>query len=382
MKQNAEEHMEPVPNRREPPFVKRYREFWVAEQAAAWLYRSLAELADEEGAATLRELAEAEDRHAAHWATLLERSGIRDLQFRRPPWRERVLAWVARRFGLEKILPTLVRLEAADARMYVGIPEAPTSMGEEEVQHGRALALIGRGAPSRIADVEDRHRVRSGGALRAATFGVNDGLVSNFALVMGVAGGTDNESIILLAGIAGLVAGAISMGAGEWVSVRSQTELYKREIEIEREELRAFPEEEAEELALIYHAKGIERKSAQELASRIMERPEAALDTLAREELGLDPEDLASPWVAALASFTAFAMGALIPIIPFLFLEGGVALILAASLSGAALAIVGVSISVLTGRGAFVSAFRMLLIGAAAAGITFGIGKLTGAAIT
>ena len=382
MTRNEPDQSEAMAKRRELPFVKKYREFWVAEQAAAWLYRSLAELADEEGAATLRELAEAEDRHAAYWASLLERSGIRDLEFRRPPWRERFLAWVARRFGLEKVLPTLVKLEAADARKYVGIAEAPTSMGEEEVQHGRALALIGRGAPSRIADVEDRHRVRSGGALRAATFGVNDGLVSNFALVMGVAGGTQNASIILLAGIAGLVAGAISMGAGEWVSVRSQTELYEREIEIEREELRAFPEEEAGELALIYQAKGIERKSAQELAARIMERPEAALDTLAREELGLDPEDLASPWVAALASFAAFAIGALIPVIPYLFLEGRVALLLAAGLAGAALVIVGVAISVLTGRGAFVSAFRMLLIGAAAATITFGIGKLTGAAVS
>ena len=382
MTQNTEEQTKPAPGRREPPFVKKYREFWEAERAAAWLYRSLAELADEEGAATLHELAEAEDRHAAYWASLLNRSGISDLEFRGPPWRERVLNWVATRFGLEKVLPTLVKLEAADARKYVGIAEAPTSMGEEEVQHGRALALIGRGAPSRIADVEDRHRVRSGGALRAATFGVNDGLVSNFALVMGVAGGTNNASIILLAGVAGLVAGAISMGAGEWVSVRSQTELYEREIEIEREELRAFPEEEAEELALIYHAKGIERKSAEELAARIMERPEAALDTLAREELGLDPEDLASPWVAASASFMAFAIGALIPVVPYLFLEGKVALMVAAAFSGAALVVVGVAISVLTGRSAFVSAFRMLVIGAAAAGITFGIGKLTGAAIS
>lgn len=369
--------------RREPAYRKRYRSFWVDERAAAWLYRELAEVADdEEGAATLRALAEAEERHAAHWATLLERHGVTDLRFDKPPLRQRILARIGRRFGLESVLPMLVRLEAADAGKYIGVPEAPTSMSEEEVQHGRSLATIGKHAPARIAAIESRHRVGSGGALRAATFGINDGLVSNLLLVFGVAGGTTaNSEVVLLAGVAGLLAGAFSMGAGEYVSVRSQRELYEREIEIEREELVAFPDEERDELALIYRAKGIEPEAAKRLAERIMLRPSAALDTLVREELGLDPNDLSSPWVASLSSFFAFALGAFIPVLPFLFMQGRGALLTAAVLSGAALSAVGFSISLFTGRGGFRSAARMLAIGSVAGAITYFVGRLIGATI-
>src|SRR5437867_9702894 len=236
--------------RREVPYVKRYRDYWLSEQSAAWLYRKLAEVADAESAATLIRLAEAEERHAGHWAGLLSKAGVDDLTYPGPPRRERFLAWVARRFGIDHVMSILIRLEAADARKYIGVPEAPTTMGQEEVQHGRTLALIGKGGPGRIADIESRHRVRAGGALRAATFGVSDGLVTNVSLVIGVAGGSGgNHKFILLAGMAGLLAGAFSMGAGEWISVRSQRELYQREIQIEREELEAFPEEEAAELA-------------------------------------------------------------------------------------------------------------------------------------
>jgi vacuolar iron transporter family protein len=367
--------------RRDAPYVKRYREYWESEQSAAWLYRKLAEVADEEGAKTLLRLADAEDRHAGHWAGLLRKAGVEDLRFDGPPFRERVLAWAARRFGVEKVLPTLIRLEAADAVKYIGVPEAPTEMGQEEVQHGRSLAGIGKGAPGRIADIESRHRVRSGGALRAATFGINDGLVSNLSLVMGVAAGTGNSKIVMLAGIAGLFAGAFSMGTGEWISVRSQTELYEREIEIERAELEAFPEEETGELALIYRAKGIEPEAARKLAERIMLRPSAALDTLAREELGLDPNDLGSPWVAAFSSFFAFAFGAFLPLLPFLISSGVAALWTAIGLSAAMLALIGTAISVLTGRGALVSAFRMLAVGALSASITYGVGSLVGGTI-
>src|SRR5438093_7192625 len=216
--------------RREAPYLKRYRAFWVGERAAAWLYRSLAEVADDESAQTLVRLAEAEDTHAGHWAEVLGRSGVSDLKFDGPPWRERTLAWIARHFGIERVLPTLIRLEAADAGKYLGVPEAPPSMSEEEVQHGRTLAMIGKGSPARIADIESRHRVRSGGAVPAGTFGINDGVLSNLSRVMGVAGGTGNSHFILLAGVAGLLAGSFSMAAGEWVSVRSLRELYEREI--------------------------------------------------------------------------------------------------------------------------------------------------------
>jgi VIT1/CCC1 family predicted Fe2+/Mn2+ transporter len=254
-------------------------------------------------------------------------------------------------------------------------------MSEEEVGHGRTLATIGKNAPRRIASIESRHKVKSGGALRAATFGINDGLLSNLSLVMGIAGGTSNGKIVLLAGIAGLLAGAFSMGSGEWISVRSQTELYEREIEIEREEMTLFPEEETEELALIYRAKGLEPAAARKLAERIMLRPTAALDTLAREELGLDPTDLASPWIAALSSFFAFGIGAFIPVIPFLFTSGALALGIAAGLAAVVLILVGLALSLFTGRSAFVTSARMLVLGAVSASVTFGVGRLIGAAV-
>lgn len=365
--------------RREPPYLKKYRDFWLSECSAAWLYRALAEFSDEAGATTLNKLAAAEDLHAGHWAELLKRSGVEDLSFDGPPWRERMLVRIARRFGIERVVPMLIRLEAADAGKYLGVPEAPTSMSEEEVQHGRALAMIGKETPSRIADIESRHRVSSGGALRAATFGINDGLVSNLALVMGIAGGTGDSQTVLLAGVAGLMAGAFSMASGEWVSVQSQRELYEREIEIEREELKAFPEEEEAELALIYRAKGMEPEAAQKLAERIMLRPAVALDTMAREELGLDPNDLSSPWVAASSSFFAFAIGALIPVAPFMVSSGNGALVAAAVGSGLMLTLVGLSISLLTGRSPIVSALRMLVVGSAAAGLTYVVGSLVGA---
>jgi len=372
----------PEAQRREVPYVKRYRDYWESEQSAAWLYRKLADLSDEDAAATLRRLAEAEERHAGHWADLLAQAGVEGLKYAGPPRRERFLAFLARRFGVERVLPFLIRLEAADARKYIGVPEAPTAMGQEEVQHGRTLATIGKGGPSRIADIEARHRVRSGGTLRAATFGVSDGLITNLSLVIGVVGGNAGHRFIVLAGVAGLIAGAFSMGSGEWISVRSQRELYEREIEIEREELQAFPEEETAELALIYRSKGIEPEAAERLAGRIMLRPTAALDTLAREELGLDPNDLVSPWSAAIASFFSFAAGAFIPLLPYLIGTGSAAFVGAIVLAAVVLWLVGLMISALTGRSAFVTSARMIVIGALAAAITYGIGRAIGVSVS
>lgn len=223
-----------------------------------------------------------------------------------------------------------------------------------------------------------RHRTGSGGSLRAAVFGANDGLVSNFALIMGVAGGTGAPGVILLAGVAGLVAGAGSMAAGEWVSVRSQRELYEREIEVERWELEEFPDDERLELELIYEAKGLDSETARTLAEQIMADPEVALDTLVREELGLNPADLGSPWGAAIASFLAFAAGAVVPLLPFLFTAGPQALVAAALLSALALAAVGTAISVFTGRPVWRSALRMAAIGGGAALVTYLIGSLIG----
>jgi VIT1/CCC1 family predicted Fe2+/Mn2+ transporter len=229
--------------------------------------------------------------------------------------------------------------------------------------HGRAVAaLSGGGKGEQIARSEGRHRAAAGGALRAGVFGVNDGLLSNLLLIVGVAGGTSNRNIILLAGLAGLLAGAFSMAAGEWVSVQSQRELYEREIAVEKEELDAFPEEELGELVLIYQAKGLSVEESKALARRIMRRPESALDTLTREELGLAPGDLGSPWVAAVSSFGSFAVGAFIPVLPFLFGAGTAALAAAVVLSAVTLFVVGSAIGLLTGRNPVRGGLRMVAI--------------------
>ena len=358
--------------------LDRFAGFWRDEVTTAALYRDLAQLADAEPRRLLLDLAEVEERHAAHWAGLLHAAN-RNLAEPSRPWRHRLLVAVARHLGIDRVLPLLVRAEGADRDRYRGLARAAPGMAEEEAAHGRALALASAGSVGEaLASADARHRTSAGGSLRAAVFGANDGLVSNLALIMGVAGGTGNSSVILLAGIAGLVAGAGSMAAGEWVSVRSQRELYERELEVERWELAEFPDDEREELELIYRAKGLDDAAARQLAESIMADPDVALDTLAREELGLNPGDLGSPWTAAISSFLAFAIGALIPLLPFLFARGTGGLAASAALSAAALGGVGATISLFTGRSAWRSALRMVLIGGGAAVATYLISSLVG----
>jgi VIT1/CCC1 family predicted Fe2+/Mn2+ transporter len=237
----------------------------------------------------------------------------------------------------------------------------------------------GHSMPDAATGMERRHRgLAGGGNLRAAVFGVNDGLVSNASLILGVAGAAAEPGIIFLSGVAGLLAGAFSMAAGEYVSVRSQREMYEYQIGLERDELGAYPEEEAKELALIYEARGMPWVEAKRLADSMIADPELGLDTLAREELGLNPDELGSPWGAATFSFLSFAIGALIPLIPFLFGKSGSALYVSIGLTAAALFAVGSTLSLFTGRGALRGGARMLLIGAAAGALTFGIGNLLG----
>ena len=221
------------------------------------------------------------------------------------------------------------------------------------------------------------------GTLRAAIFGINDGLVSNFSLIMGFAGAGVDKSVILLAGIAGLLAGAFSMGAGEYISMKVQREVYERLIHLEAHELAMEPDEEREELAEIYVRKGIPHELAGRLAESIMADPELALDTHAREELGLDPEQgLGSPWGAAASSFLTFSFGALVPLAPLLFASGVGATVASAIVAGLTLAGVGAAMSILTGKSAVVSGLRQLTVGAIAAAITYGIGSALGVAIT
>lgn len=358
-----------------------YRELWADELGGAALYRVLAERTRDPGRAEVfTALAEAEARHAGFWHEKLAELGDGDPSPPGLPFRTCVLIRLTRWFGPKLVLPMVLRGESAAATRYNEVADAPDAMAEQEAGHARVIAALGgvESSGGLIAASEGRHRAGAGGALRAAVFGVNDGLISNLSLVMGVAGGTSDRSFVVLAGVAGLVAGAFSMAAGEWVSVTSQRELYENELRIERAELAEFPAEEAEELELIYRAKGIDADEARSIVERIMRRPDVALDTMAREELGIDPGSLGSPWVAAGVSFVTFAAGAAVPLIPFLALTGGAAIITAALVSAAALMAVGIAISVVTGRAPIRSGLRMVAIGALAAAATFGIGTLVG----
>jgi VIT1/CCC1 family predicted Fe2+/Mn2+ transporter len=367
----------------------RYVANWQDEIDSAALYRAVAAAEPQPQLAEVyRKLAETEEAHARFWEEKVRAMGT-SLPPRRIGWRTRVLAFLARRFGPSFVLPTLNAMEQADRASYDGQPEAAgTRLPADEHSHARLLRTISgtmRGGleGSALAQLEGRHRAASSGnALRAAVLGANDGLLSNFSLVMGVAGAALTTRDILITGMAGLLAGAGSMAMGEWISVQSSRELYERQIAVERQEIEEIPEEEQEELALIYQAKGLAAAPASELARRIMADRAAALDTLSREELGIDPEELGgSAWEAAGASFLLFAVGAIIPVIPFIIFAGQTAVIAAALASAAGLFGIGAAITLFTGRSVLFSGMRQVLVGVAAAALTYGLGTLLGAAI-
>jgi VIT1/CCC1 family predicted Fe2+/Mn2+ transporter len=342
---------------------------------------------DPDVAKIYRELAAVEEKHAAFWEDQLRKAGVEPGP-RRPTWRARVLAWTARRLGARSVLPTIAQKELAARDAYAEQSEtAHTRMPAQERSHARVLASLEkrhRGAPgSELARIEGRHRNVGGNALRAAVLGANDGLCSNLSLVMGVAGATTNSSVILVTGCAGLVAGACSMALGEWISVTSARELAERELRTEAAELAAAPEEEREELELIYQAKGIAQPEAKRMSEAVIADQGAALDVLAREELGLDPEDLGgSPWTAAATSFVLFAVGAIVPLVAFFFASGITAIAVSVAMSALALFGIGAAITIFTGRPALASGLRQLVLGLAAAGLTFGVGRLLGVAIS
>ena len=365
--------------------ARQFHEHWADEMDGAAMYRALAERAKGEQREIFLELAGAEERHARHWASKLVELGEPEPQAgdHRQSFKTRLIAWLARRFGPHAVLPIVERAEIADAGHYDNVADATVAMATDERIHARVLSgLTPANAKSGILRGERWHRGDPSGALRAAIFGVNDGLVSNLSLVMGVTGGEAGRSFILLAGLAGLLAGAFSMGAGEFISVTSQRELFEREIALESEEISAMPEEEANELALIYRAKGVGREEAEAMAARIMRNHDTALDTMAREELGLNPEELGSPLRVAVSSFIAFATGAVVPVIPWLLAAGTVAFLASIILSTLALFLVGAGISLLTGRSAARSGLRQLMVGGAAAAATFGIGRLIGVGVS
>jgi len=365
--------------------VARYLANWQDEIDSATLYRTMAEAeAQPQLAKVYRRLAAVEERHAGFWEERLRAAGA-PVPPRRASRRSRILGWLARRFGPQLVLPTVVGAEAQDSSGYGGQPESRgTALPGEEASHGRVLGTILAGTRgglegSTLARLEGRHRAVGGNALRAAVLGADDGLVSNLSLVMGVAGAALANRAILVTGFAGLLAGATSMALGEWLSVQSSRELNQRQIAVEADELAAHPEEEEEELALIYEAKGLDPATARATAARLIASPENALDTLAREELGVDPKELGgSSWEAALTSFFLFALGAIIPVSPFLVLSGTAAV--AASLAVSALALfgIGAAITLMTGKGVLASGIRQVLFGLGAAAFTFLIGRLLG----
>jgi len=366
--------------------VKRWRDMLASERDAAALYSRLADAETGERQEIFRELASIELKHAAHWEDKLREAGADVPAAGGPSLRTRLIGTAARRLSVETVLPMIERAEKADAGTYDNDPDAAPGMAADERSHARTLAhLLDGGRPDPQAQIRRReswHRSDRSGALRAGVFGVSDGLVSNTALVMGFAGSGTSRTVTLLAGIAGLLAGSFSMAAGEYISMSSQREMYEREISLEQAELEEKPEEEHAELVLIYRAKGLSKPEAEQLADRIMADRSVALDTLAREELGLDPDELGSPWGAAFSSLFAFAIGAFVVIIPYLAGSGKAALLTAIVLAVAALFGVGASIGALNGRGVLRSGLRQVIAGVIAAAVTFGVGHLIAAHVS
>jgi VIT1/CCC1 family predicted Fe2+/Mn2+ transporter len=364
--------------------VARWRRNLQGEVDGALIYRAMAANAGDERLADLyRRMAASEERHAKLWSDRLRSAAARDAVG--PSTRGRILAFVARRFGASMVAPMIASQEREGRTMYDEQPEARgTSLPADERSHARLLhAITGGASGSMLARFEGRHRAIGGNALRAAVLGANDGLVSNFSLVMGVAGASAGREPVLIAGLAGLLAGSLSMALGEWLSVQSARELCENQIATEAQELVAFPQEEAEELRLIYEAKGLEGGDAQRLADRIIGGDQqVALDTMSREELGIDPAELGgSAWTAAITSFLLFAIGAMVPVIPFLIGSGAWAIVASVILAALALFALGAAITLLTGRNPLVAGLRQVGFGLAAAAVTFGIGTLLGTAL-
>ncbi len=371
--------------------IDTYQNNFDDESGSATLYAALAEVEKNE---KLKEvytrMADVERKHADHWAALInEASGAEPVW--KPTWRVRSLLWLAKRFGPGMVLPAMQNMERTATSGYTQQGAAGSAgtpaMARQERSHAMLITQItsslrGGMEGGALATLEGRHRSAGGNALRAAVLGANDGLVSNLSLVMGVAGATLDGRTVLITGFAGLLAGAISMALGEWLSVQSSRELYSHQIAVEEAEIAANPAEEAEELALIYEARGLKRDQAHLLATQILTNSDNALQTLSREELGIDPEELGgSAWEAALTSFVLFAIGAIVPVIAFTFLTGMTAVAVSIAFSTVALFILGAVITLFTGRGLLYSGMRMVIFGLIAAAVTFGIGRLIGVSL-
>jgi VIT1/CCC1 family predicted Fe2+/Mn2+ transporter len=345
---------------------------WYHEKESAWLYQRVAAAEpDSRKRQLFSQLAAAAEEQATKWEVIAARQGGAAItsapkRIFVPSLRARIVARLIQHFGPRPLRSILAAMKLRGLSVY----SAPAS-------------IAGHAMPTSLSDVGARHRGGLGSNLRASVFGVSDGLVSNASLVLGVAGAGAASSYVLLTGTAGMLAGALSMAAGEYVSVRSQREMYEYQIALEREEVAEYPEEEAEELALIYEARGVEIGEARKVSRALLANPAQALDVLAREELGLNPDDLGSPIGAALSSFVSFAAGAAAPLLPFLVSRDttNTTLVITAGLTVLALFCIGLVLSLFTGRDALKGALRMVLIGAGAGIVSFVVGRALGVAI-
>lgn len=367
---------------------RRYLANIQAEVDRAAVYAAMAaNEPDRELAAGFRRLAESEASHARFWREQLEEGGA-EVPPPRPSLRARALASLANRFGSRLVLPAAASLEQAEQDAFRHQPEiADDRIAATERQHARVFdAAVRASTPGRLATALDRllgrrHDV-TGNALRAAVLGANDGLVSNLSLVMGVAGASFSSRTVLITGLAGLLAGAFSMAMGEWISVQSSRELHEQQLDREAHEIDTDPAHEHAELIALYRERGLTEQEARAVADRVMGDRDVALETMARDELGIDPQELGgSPWTAAIASFVLFVAGAIVPVAPFIVAGGTWAVVASVGVSALALIAIGAAITLLTGRGAWRSAFRQLVIGLGAAAVTYGAGFVVGAAV-
>lgn len=355
------------------------------EVDAYYLYQKLSENeADPIVASVFAQMSEIEKGHAIEFAKALNKNIDEFLQ---PSWRAKTLNRIGKIFGYDYVLGALMDTEKSLATNVIRQKaKSNAEISGNEDSHVKILRSIldneTRVSGTQMARFEKRHRSVGGNAIRAAVLGGNDGLVSNFSLVMGIAGATTNQQGVLLAGVAGLLAGALSMALGEWISVKSSQELYENQMQLEMEELEINPEGEKQELKLIYMAKGIPEDQAAEIVEELMKNKTLAHEVLVKEELGINAEELkGSAMEAALSSFFLFAIGAIIPVLPFMFTTGMKAIILSTIASAFGLFLIGAAITLFTGRNVWFSGFRQVFFGLAAAAVTFGIGKLIGVTI-
>ena len=352
---------------------------------ASFLYKLLADNEEDPNVANIfRQMSEIEHSHAL---AFMVKSNL-DISVMPPPSRRaRILKTIGKILGYNYVLGVLLDTEKSISSSLLSVREKSNSaVSISDTAHVSILKNILNSntsiSGSGLARFEKRHRSVGGNALRAAVLGGNDGLVSNFSLVMGIAGATSGQQGVLLAGLAGLLAGALSMALGEWISVKSSQELSENQMQLEMDELEANPEGEERELALIYMTKGIPESQALEMAKDIISDKDHAHAILVKEELGINVEDLKGSAIeAAVTSFLLFAVGAIIPVIPFFFTDGLKAIVISTVMSASGLFLIGSSITLFTGKSIWFSGFRQVIFGLAAAAITFGIGRLIGVSV-